>query len=241
MALDGMEEAIASVYHVGKNEKIDKTRYNSHKVNFVRYADDFIVTADSEETAKELAELIKEFLMERGLELSMEKTHITYINDGFDFLGWNFRKYRGKLLIKPSKKSIGNIIRKIGDMIKRAKAWKQNDLINVLNPIITGWSNYHRSVVSKEIFNKLDHIVWNMLWRWAKRRHPDIKSRTWVANRYWHSKGTRNWVFSTKENRLKLFSGTKIVRYTGLKLDKNPFIDQDYFNFRSCCLIQKGL
>ncbi|MFV9677842.1 MAG: group II intron maturase-specific domain-containing protein, partial [Methanosarcinales archaeon] len=52
-------------------------------------------------------------------------------------------------------------------VIKRAKAWKQEDLINVLNPIITGWSNYHRSAVSKEIFSKLDHIVWNMLWRWA--------------------------------------------------------------------------
>jgi len=241
MTLDGLEEAIASGYHVGKNGKIDKTRHNPHKVNFVRYADDFIVTADSEETAMELAELIKEFLMERGLELSEVKTHITHIDDGFDFLGWNFRKYRGKLLIKPSKKSIGNITRKIGDVIKRAKAWKQEDLINVLNPIITGWSNYHRSAVSKETFSKLDHIVWDMLWKWAKRRHPDKKSRTWVADRYWHSAGTRNWVFSTGEFRLKLFLDTKIVRCAGLKLDKNPYIDQDYFNLRKCCPILKGL
>jgi RNA-directed DNA polymerase len=179
--------------------------------------------------------------MERGLELPEVKTHITHIDDGFDFLGWNFRKYRGKLLIKPSKKSIGNITRKIGDVIKRAKAWKQEDLINVLNPIITGWSNYHRSAVSKEIFSKLDHIVWGMLWRWAKRRHPDKKSRTWVANRYWHSAGTRNWVFSTGEYRLRLFSDTKIVRCAGLKLDKNPYIDQDYFNLRNRCPILKGL
>ncbi|MCD4845406.1 MAG: group II intron reverse transcriptase/maturase, partial [Methanosarcinales archaeon] len=210
------------------------------KVNYVRYADDFIVTADSKETAKEIAELIKEFLKERGLELSKEKTHITHIDDGFDFLGWNFRKYRGKLLIKPSKKSIGNITRKIGDVIKRAKAWKQENLINVLNPIITGWSNYHRSAVSKEIFSQLDHIVWNMLLRWAKRRHPN-KGNTWIANKYWHSDRNRNWVFSTKKNRLKLFSDTKIVRCAGLKLDKNPYIDQDYFNLRNCCLILKGL
>ncbi len=149
MTLDGMDLVIASKYHVGKTGKIDKTRYNPHKVNFVRYADDFIATADSEETAKEIAELIKEFLKECGLELSEEKIHITHIDDGFDFLGGNFRKYRGKLLIKPSKNSIGNIIRKIGDVIKRAKAWRQEDLINVLNPIITGWSNYHRSVVAK--------------------------------------------------------------------------------------------
>nr|QNO42174.1 hypothetical protein DFAMPKKG_00019 [Methanosarcinales archaeon ANME-2c ERB4]QNO43077.1 hypothetical protein DICHBKDE_00018 [Methanosarcinales archaeon ANME-2c ERB4]QNO43256.1 hypothetical protein APKMFMID_00004 [Methanosarcinales archaeon ANME-2c ERB4]QNO45433.1 hypothetical protein EBNGKMBP_00004 [Methanosarcinales archaeon ANME-2c ERB4]QNO45585.1 hypothetical protein MGFDKJCL_00020 [Methanosarcinales archaeon ANME-2c ERB4] len=240
MTLDGMEKSISSVYHVGKNGKIDKSRYNPDKVNFVRYADDFIVTANSEEIAMELAELIKEFLKERGLELSEEKTHITHIDDGFDFLGWNFRKYTEKLLIKPSRKSNRNIIRKIGDVIKRAKAWKQEELISVLNPIITGWSNYHRSAVSKETFSKLDHIVWNMLWGWAKRRHPD-KRNTWVANKYWHSEGTRNWVFSTGKNRLKLFSDTKIVRYAGLKLDKNPYTDQDYFKLRNRCPILKGL
>jgi len=234
MTLDGMEKSISSVYHVGKNGKIDKSRYNPDKVNFVRYADDFIVTANSEEIAMELAELIKEFLKERGLELSEEKTHITHIDDGFDFLGWNFRKYTEKLLIKPSRKSNRNIIRKIGDVIKRAKAWKQEELISVLNPIITGWSNYHRSAVSKETFSKLDHIVWNMLWGWAKRRHPD-KRNTWVANKYWHSGGTRNWVFSTGKNRLKLFSDTKIVRYAG------PYTDQDYFKLRNRCPILKGL
>jgi RNA-directed DNA polymerase len=238
MTLDGMEEAISSVYHVGKNGEIDKRRYNPHKVNFVRYADDFVVTADSEETAEDIAEVVKEFLKDRGLELSDEKTHITHIDDGFDFLGWNFRKYRGKLLIKPSKKSIGKVTRKISDVIKRAKAWKQENLINALNPIIVGWSNYHQSVVSKEVFSKLDNIVWNMLWRWAKRRHPD-KSKTWIIRKYWHRVGTRSWVFSTKKNRLKRFSDTKIVRHIGLKMDKNPYLDLEYFKLRK--LRQKAL
>jgi RNA-directed DNA polymerase len=231
MTLDGLEMAIASKWHVTKRGIIDKRRCNPHKVNFVRYADDFIVTAASEETAKEIAELIKGFLKERGLELSEEKTRITHIDDGFDFLGWNFRKYKGKLLIKPSKKAIDNVTRKISDVIKRAKAWKQENLIDALNPIIIGWSNYHRSVVSAEVFNNLDHRMWNMLWRWAKRRHPD-KSRTWVAKKYWHSEGSRNWVFSTERNRLKLFSDTKIVRHTSLKLDKNPYLDPGYFKLR---------
>lgn len=106
----------------------------------MRYADDFIITADSEETAKEIMELLRSFLEERGLELSEEKTLITHIDEGFDFLGWNFRKYNGKLLVKPSKTSIDRVTRKISDIIKKAKAWKQEDLINVLNPIITGWS-----------------------------------------------------------------------------------------------------
>jgi RNA-directed DNA polymerase len=227
MTLDGIEHAIADKYYTGKRWK----SCNPRKVNFVRYADDFIVTADSEDTAIEIRELIEVFLKEKGLELSIEKTLITHIDQGFDFLGWNFRKYKGKLLIKPSKKSIDNVTKKISDIIKKAKAWKQEDLIGALNPIITGWTNYHQSVVSKEIFSKLDNTVWNMLWRWAKRRHPK-KSRYWITRRYWHSEGTRNWVFSTKKNKLKLFSDTKIVRHTGLKLDKNPYLDKEYFDVR---------
>ena len=140
----------------------------------------------------DIAEVVKEFLKERGLELSDEKTHITHIDDSFDFLGWNLRKYKGTLLIKPSKKSIAKVTRKISDIIKKAKAWKQENLINALNPIIVGWSNYHRSVVSTEVFSNLDSVMWVMLWRWAKRRHPDKNSKTWVSNRYWHTTGTRN-------------------------------------------------
>ena len=227
MTLDGIEFTIADKYYSGK---IWKSR-NPKKVNFLRYADDFIVTADSEETAKEIRELIEVFLKERGLELSMEKTLITHIDKGFDFLGWNFRKYKGKLLIKPSKKSIGNVTHKMSDIIKKGKAWKQEDLIGALNPVITGWTNYHQSVVSKETFSKLDHIVWTMLWRWAKRRHPQ-KSGSWVVRRYWHREGTRNWVFSTKKNKLKLLSDTRIVRHRCLKLDRNPYIDKVYFDVR---------
>ncbi|NOR47457.1 MAG: group II intron reverse transcriptase/maturase [Methanosarcinaceae archaeon] len=230
MALDGIEALIASKYYTSKSGKIYK-RYDRHKVNFVRYADDFIVTADTEDTAKEIAELIKSFLKEKGLELSETKTLITHIDTGFDFLGWNFRKYKGKLLIKPSKDSIGKITQKMSDIIKRGKAWKQEDIISILNPIITGWSNYHQSAVSKNIFSKLDDRLWGMLRRWAKRRHPE-KSKSWIVKRYWHEARGRKWVFSTKEKELKRFSDTKIVRHPNVKLDKNPYLDKEYFDLR---------
>jgi RNA-directed DNA polymerase len=132
--------------------------------------------------SKEIKELIKDFLKDRGLELSDEKTLITHIDNGFDFLGWNFRKYNGKLLVKPSKNSIDKFTVKISDIIKYGKAWKQEVLIDVLNPIITGWANYHQSVVSSEIFQKLDSRIWGMLWHWAKRRHPE-KSKHWIADK----------------------------------------------------------
>ncbi len=230
MTLDGIEALIASNYYTSKYGRVDK-RYDHHKVNFVRYADDFIVTVDSEEIAKEIAELIKSFLKERGLELSEGKTLISHIDDGFNFLGWNLQKYKGKLLIKPSKGSVDKITKKISDIIKRGKAWKQEELISILNPIITGWSNYHQSAVSKDIFSNLDNRLWGMLWRWAKRRHPE-KSKSWIVDKYWHKIGMREWIFSIEGNILKFFSDTKIVRHPNLKLGMNPYLDKEYFDLR---------
>ncbi len=227
MALDGISNTLVEKYRI-KNGKTNKKIIAKHKVSFVRYADDFVVTANTEEIAKEVKELIKDFLKYRGLELSDEKTLITHIDNGFDFLGWNFRKYNGKLLVKPSKKSIDKFTEKISEIIKEGKAWKQEALIDTLNPIITGWTNYHQPVVSSEIFNKLDSRIWSMLWHWAKRRHRE-KSKQWIADKYWHSVGKKNWVFSEGAKQLKSLSDTKIVRHIILKLDMNPHLDKDYF------------
>ncbi|MCD4797782.1 MAG: group II intron reverse transcriptase/maturase, partial [Methanosarcinales archaeon] len=218
ITLDGIEKILMNKYH------------NKNKVNFVRYADDFIVTAKNEEMATEIKELITNFLEDRGLELSDEKTLITHIDNGFDFLGWNFRKYKGKLLVKPSRKSIKKFTEKVSNIIKKGKAWKQEALIDALNPVITGWANYHQPVVSSQIFGKLDHMVWNMLWHWAKRRHKSKpNSKRWIVNKYWHNVGNRNWVFAEGNKELKLLSDTKIVRHTKLKIGMNPYLDNDYF------------
>ena len=214
MTLDGLGTILESMY-------------KGRKVNYIRYADDFLITAETRELAEEIIETVRPFLKERGLELSPEKTRITHINDGFEFLGWNFRKYRGILLIKPSQKAIANIIEKVRSILKMAKAWSQDKLINLLNPTIRGWTNYHRHVVATETFSKLDHILWKMLWTWAKRRHPK-KGRKWVANRYWQPTLSRRWTFRDSKV-LFLFSDSKIVRHPYLKLDKNPYLDQEYF------------
>ncbi len=231
MTLDGIEKLLADKYHKSTSGKINSHHAAKHKVNFSRYADDFIVTAKTEEIAEEVKELIKVFLKDRGLELSDEKTLITHIDTGFDFLGWNFRKYNGKLLVKPSKKSIEKVTEKISDTIKGGKAWKQKDLIGILNPIITGWANYHQTVVSRETFHKIDYRIWNMLWHWAKRRHPN-KSKQWIIRKYWHTVGNRNWVFSDEDKQLNTLSDTKIIRHTRLKLDMNPYFEKEYFVLR---------
>jgi RNA-directed DNA polymerase len=145
LALDGMEKVIMQ-------------RYPKMKVHFVRYADDFVVTAPTMEIAEELKVLISSFLSERGLVLSESKTKITHINDGFDFLGYNIRKYKGVLLMKPSKESVKKITRKIALVLFKAAAWNQEQVIQILNPIIKGWTNYHRHIASKETFNRMDYV-----------------------------------------------------------------------------------
>ena len=240
LTLDGIEKLLAEKYHKSEYGNINKNHAAKYKVNFVRYADDFIVTAKTKEIAEDAKELIRQFLKDKGLELSEEKTLITHIDTGFDFLGWNFRKYNGILLVKPSKKSIDKITENISNTIKRGKVWKQEELIASLNSLITGWATYYQTVVSSEIFNKIDNRIWHMLWHWAKRRHP-TKSGHWIANKYWHSDGKRKWIFSEGIKKLKLLSDTKIVRHTKLKLDMNPYLDREYFVLRKLKLRARKL
>ena len=172
--LDGMEKMLNEMYckqYVGKGE------FYCPKVNLVRYADDFVVTADKRETLDDIRLMLTEFLSERGLSLSEEKTLITNISEGFDFLGFNVRKYNGKLLIKPSTKSIKKMTEKLHEVIFSHKAVAQNVLIDTLNPVITGWGNYFRHVVSKDVFSHIDHILLGQLKHWAFRRHPKIYER----------------------------------------------------------------
>ena len=232
MTLDGMQKALYDRFHTNRLGKEDIRFKNAHKVNFIRYADDFIVTAATQEIAEEAKEIIRNFLKERGLELSEEKTVITNINDGFDMLGWTFRKFKGKLIVKPSKKSIKSFVASLSDTILgKGRARKQEVLIEKLNKQIRGWANHHQSVCASEAFAHIDYVLYELLWKWAKRRHPH-KGRWWVSTRYWHRKGNRNWVFSTEDKELLRVDHIPIVRHIKIKLDVNPFFDTEYFTQR---------
>ena len=229
MALDGMQKALADRFYTNRLGKVDLRFKNAHKVNLVRYADDFIVTAATQEIAEEAKNLLRDFLQTRGLELSEEKTVITHINDGFDMLGWTFRKFNGKLIIKPSQKSIKALYANLHNtVLLRGKAWKQEDLIRTLNQQLRGWANYHQSVCAKDAFQLVHNTLYEILWRWAKRRHPE-KSRKWISARYWHSKGTRNWVFSTENIQLLQMGSVPIIRHTRVRANANPYLEPQYF------------
>lgn len=246
MTLDGMEERLAQRFGAKGGRKALKT-----KVHLIRFADDFVITGTTQDVLEEARTLMEEFLMERGLTLSPEKTKITRVDEGFDFLGWNLRKYDGKLLIKPAQKNVKAFLRKVRGIIKSAKTDKQESVIGKLNPVIRGWVNYHQNQVAKETFSKVDHVIWKTLWQWACRRHPN-KSARWVKDRYFISEGMRNWVFGTKvqnkdgaERRATLVkaSDTPVRRHIKIRGDANPHDPdwEEYFEERLCRSLKDSL
>lgn len=181
ITLNGLEEGL----HKYLATKFKYREARSNKVNVVRYADDFVVTGNSKELLETTVRpWIEEFLRERGLELSQEKTRIVHIDEGFDFLGWNFRKYSGKMLIKPSNKNVKMFYDKVSEIIKSWHSKSPESLIAKLNPVLRGWTEYHKKVVAKETFSSVDYLIYWRLMRWGLRRHPR-KSGKWVLERYW--------------------------------------------------------
>ncbi len=220
-ALDGLERLLNSAYP--KNNRKGKKA----KVNLIRYDDDFIITGSSKELLEdEVKPIVEAFLKERGLELSAEKTCITHIAEGFDFLGQNLRKYDGKLLIKPSKKSIKKLMSKVRKIINDNKQVPPGLLISMLNPILRGWGLYHRHIVCSKTFSTVDYAVFQAIWRWAVRRHPN-KGKRWVRKKYFKSVGNYNWVFfgehNGKERTLFRVGSIHYEKYIKVQLHANPF------------------
>jgi RNA-directed DNA polymerase len=230
MALDGLEKLLAT--HFPKRKKAG---IQAKKVNLVRYADDFLVTAASQALLEhEVKPLVEHFLRERGLELSSEKTVITHIDQGFDFLGQTVRRYhegkQTKFFITPSKKNVKAFLSKIRQRIKKSRSETAAELISDLNPQIRGWAMYHRHVVSKNVFHDVDHAIFQALWAWARRRHRN-KPRRWIKAKYFCQVGLNHWVFTgmLKEEdgqmravRLLAASSIRIQRHTKIRAEANP-------------------
>ena len=240
MTLDGLQKVLAERY----KRRTIKGEHYSPMVNLVRYADDFIITCENRETLEnEIKPLVAEFMAERGLTLSEEKTVITNIRDGFDFLGFNIRKYGNEILTKPTKKAEKRFMENIRKVIKGNKGCKQESLIRMLNAKIRGWGAYYQHGATRDSFHRIDHQIFLSLWQWAKRRHSK-KGKRWIKDRYWHNIRGNSWTFAAKFKKsngkddqltlLTLSSSFPFLPYTQIKGDMNPF-DTDcrlYFNKR---------
>ncbi len=234
ITLNGLETGLMRFLR----EKLKTRGATAGKVNLVRYADDFVVTGSSRELLETVVRpWVVEFLRERGLTLSEEKTRIVHIDQGFDFLGWNFRKYGGKLLIKPSQKNVKTFYDKVrGIIVTSFSKVPVETLIKRLNPVLKGWAQYHKGTVAKQTFNKIDNLIYWRLMRWGLRTHPR-KSAKWVYEKYWKQCGSRKQFAGLQDNPLggdkripyPLYSlaDMKIVRYAKVKGDYNPFHPND--------------
>lgn len=232
LTLDGMESAIRAAI----DPKHDK-------VNFIRYADDFVVTGASKEIlVQKVKPAVIQFLEERGLKLSEEKTVITHITGGFNFLGQNVRKHGQKLLIKPTRQSVRSVLEKARDCIKKAHGHKAEVLIHKLNPLLRGWANYHRHVVSKRLFGRVDYYLHAMLRRWARREHPN-KSAGWIRQRHFSADPKGDFSLKVKDQKgeekvLKVYrlAQTRIEHHIKVRGAANPYDPEqtEYFERRRC-------
>ena len=231
---------LANVALHGLEEKVKSLAKKRSELTVVRYADDFVVIHKDRETIEKALLVIAEWLRRIGLELKPEKTSITHTlngdNPGFKFLGFNVRQYeigkyhsgtnrRGeplgfKTLIKPSKESIDRHKARLAEIVRKHRSAPQAALIKKLNPIIRGWSNYFRTSVSKETYSEMDAYLWETLWDWAKRRHPN-KSKHWIASKYWSvDKGT--WEYRHKDSKLMKHASVEIMRHVKVKGTVSP-------------------
>jgi len=236
MALSGLEAKLVSTR---------KRQRDKEKIKIFAYADDFVVTAASEQLLKDkVIPILAEALTAVGLELSSEKTRITPIGKGFDFLGFNIRKYRcGKLLIKPSKTNIKSFLDEVKSIIQSSGALSTDIVIHRLNQKITGWTNYYRGAVSSKVFAMIDSEIFLALKRWGLKRHPN-KGKRWIMHKYYTTVDGNNWRFhctvKDKEGNKKILylkqaADTLIRRHKKIRAEANPFDPRfaEYFRERA--------
>ena len=221
MTLEGLERAV--------REAVPRRS----RVNFVRYADDFVITGKSKRIlVEQVRPVVRGFLAERGLELSEAKTRITYIKDGFIFLGQTFCKHGKVLHITPSKEGVLALRQKIGSLIRKYVSAPMEILIKKLNSVLRGWANYHRHVVSSRAFHRVDTYVYEQLWRMLHRRHPK-RIKKWLVPRYWTAAG-RKWIFAVKtkyKGKTRVYQVLKvssigIKRHIKVRADANPYLPE---------------
>jgi len=245
--LDGLEKCVEDqIEHLRgykTRRKGMKSKKWSPKMWVFRYADDFVVTGATRRLVESVRPGINEFLKRRGLELNLTKTKVVSLKEGINFVGFNFRLYsdrkRGKsvALTKPTAKGIRRLTMKIREEFGQ-KNKSARRILMALNPILRGWANYYRTVVSKRVFTGRGNYLWESSWRWARKKHPQVAHKE-LAARYYKKVGNRSWVFHGTEAGkadLELFNiaGVPIKRHRFLKEQRNPYTEDgaEYFGKR---------
>jgi RNA-directed DNA polymerase len=223
IALDGMERLFGGETKAGKPVRPSNKRGVNKGISLIRYADDFVVTAPSKEILETyVIPTLTTFLKARGLTLNQDKTQIVQRHQGFNFLGYNLRRYQDMVLVKPQKEKVQAHLQHLKHILTTHRQVTIEQLIHQLNPVIQGWVNYYRYVNAKETFNYVGHRLWWMLWRWARRRHPK-KSAKWVKQNYYTQVRQQQMVFGTGKVNIRQPAATPIIRYSKVKEQSSPY------------------
>jgi len=227
IALDGLEELLATYSKVKAyaytkpNGRQVVCRKTSKRYGYIRYADDFLVTARTKRDIEAIVPTIETWLAERGLELSKEKTNIVHVGEGVNFLGFHIRQFEGRCYTLPQKEKVLSFLADIRAWLRSNVGAKPEAVIHTLNPLLRGWGNYYKHGVSKRMFNYVDHHVWKMLWGWARKRHPN-KGKYWIAEKYFMPIHGVRWTFNTT---VKTRRGRKkpitLVRLTDIPIERH--------------------
>ena len=236
IALDGLEAVLAKHQKSREQRRTHKGKQYLRmrkypKYGYIRYCDDFVVTAQQREDLEYILPEIQQWLAERGLELNEEKTQMRQVSEGFNFLGFHVRQYSQQTcLTTPQKEKILTKLREIKAWLRQHKTVRPETVIRYLNPILRGWANYYRYGASKQAFSYFDHRIVMMLWRWAKRRHPN-KGSKWVKRKYFTTLKGDRWRFyapiqdrngQRKRLYLNRISEVEIRRYVKVKGKASP-------------------
>jgi RNA-directed DNA polymerase len=227
IALNGLEDLLGQyqkvrtyTYTTAKGHR-HTSKKESNRYGFIRYADDFVVTAESRTDIEAIVPIIEEWLQHRGLELNREKTKITPIQEGIDFLGFQIRQFHGSCFTMPQKEKVLAFLGRIRKWLKQNESAKPEAVIYKLNPILRGWGNYYRHGVSKKMFRYVDHQLWKALWLWARKRHPQ-KGKQWIAQKYFMPPKGRRWTFFTMiDNREGGKSLFRLIQLSDIPIERH--------------------
>jgi len=221
VALDGLERLFGAERPDGRSISPGHRKSPNTGISLTRYADDFVVSAPSREVLEQYVRpRVEAFLRQRGLALSEAKTRIVHVTEGFNFLGFQLRRYKRRLLTKPQKEKVLLHLRAIKAYLDTHQQAPAGRVIKDLTPVIRGWANYYRHSAASATFQRADHRQWQMLWNWAKRRHPNKSSR-WVRRRYFRRDGY--WTFHAKGVQLVRHGATPITRFVKVRGRSSPY------------------
>jgi len=230
VALDGMERLFGAEDDQAHYRKPSQRPGRDRGISLIRYADDAVVTAPTRETLSTyVIPKLTTFLAEQGLKLSEAKTRIVHVDEGFDFLGFTVRRYRGVVLTRPQKTKLMRHLRSIADYLRQHRQATASQIIGDLGPMIRGWANYYRHGASKHAFHLADHHVNAKLRRWVKRRHP-TKTAAWCRSKYFDAK----WNFVDGRTRLARHDEVAVTRHVKVQGKRSPLNpdDRDYWEQR---------